>query len=182
MLVLALFAAGCTAIGPVQSPSGTDSETDNIGIREYTVDEIDSVDLVQITDDGTNSTCVLWHVELVGGDAPDSPPGSAWFNGQSCVDDGDTPAPDPVIVKMSEKQVTDFRAMLTSVGINTWSTWMDANEPPTPLATPGSKQFSVAVLVDNAEGLFYDTISVEDTLPPGWDQFVAAMKATAGTG
>jgi len=180
ILVLALLASGCVAPAPEQTPSDTESDSDVYTPRTYTVADIDSVDLVEITSDETNGGCNQWHVELVIDDATDDWQGSAWFSDQTCMDDEDTPVPDPTVVQMSAQQVTDFRAMLTSVAINTWNTWLDANPGPEPTATTDSPDFSVAVLVDNADGMYFDNISVEGTQPPGWDQFVLAMKKATG--
>ena len=181
---LALGLVGCTPVAPTPTPAATTADTPiveqtPIDTTTYTVADIDSVDLVEITDTESDTGCYQWHVQL-GADAfSGEGAGTAWHSDTTCTED---PTTDLVgqTVQLSDKQVTDFRTTLDQIGVSTWSTWLDANDSQADDQTPSVPYYTVSLLVDSSGGLFYDSATVSDMQPPNWAAFVAAIKTVSG--
>jgi len=179
LLIVAALVCGCVSDPPPPPPS--DTETDEVvNAIQYETDDILSIDLLQVTDVESLEGCSQWHVQFGVEDDTKDWMGSAWYSLQTCIDDEEVEQAGVPFVKMTAKQVDDFRAVLARVGVNKWNDWLEANTEEPDLETPEGPGFTVSVLVDNFEGVFFDAISVTDTPPPEWDVFVAAIKAAAG--
>lgn len=181
LLLAATLLLGCGINGVPQDTGTTDSETDDaVDTSSYKGADVNSVDLVEIIDPDSQDGCREWHVQLtVDEEDPAQPAGTAWYS-QTCISDDDSDVPDLVSTKLTNTQVSDFHAMLDQVQINTWNPWLTANVTQPDDESTVSPYYVVAVMVDNINGLFYDTITVSDTMPPNWDVFVAAVKAATG--
>jgi len=181
-VLAATLLCGCGISGVSPNNGSSDSESDNaVDTSQYTGADVDSVDLVEITDTESPDGCREWHVQLTADvNDPDQAPGTAWFSGQTCVDDESDPGVSLSVIKLTDAQLSDFRNMLDQVKINTWNPWMQANTDQADIETPTLPYYMVAVLVDNNLGIFYDTVTVMETMPPNWDQFVSAIKTLTG--
>ena len=180
LLLVAALVCGCVSGPPPQSPP-SDTETDElVADIKYETADIISIDLLEVTDPESLEGCSQWHVQFGVEDDTKDWMGSAWYSLQTCIYDEEAEEAGLPFVKMTAKQVDDFRAVLANVGVNNWNAWLEANTDAPDLETPEGPGFTVSVFVENFEGVFFDAISVTDMPPPEWDVFVAAIKAAAG--
>jgi len=181
LLFAAALLCSCGINGVPSNPDTSDSETaDTLVIDQYVGADVDSVNMINITDSDSPDGCHEWHVQLSMDDLdPEQPAGTAWYAPICQTDDDETPIPLNV-VKLSAAQLTDFRAMLDQVQINTWDSWLEANSTlPSDESTVASS-YMVSVLVNNNQGTYYDPISLFDTMPPNWNVFYQAMNTITG--
>jgi len=181
LLFAAALFSSCGINGVPSNPDTSDSETDDtVNINQYVGADVTSVDMVHITDTESPDGCQEWHVQLSVDDIdPEQPAGTAWYAPICPTDDDETPIPLNV-VKITAVQVSDFKAMIDQVQINTWDSWLEANTTlPSDESTVASS-YMVTVLVDNNQGTFYDPISLFDTMPPNWSVFYQAMNTITG--
>jgi len=180
LLLAAALACGCAPV-TAPTPTATDPEEDVLAdALLYHPADIVIVDLVEVTDPESVEGCRQWHVQFGVEEEPNDWMGTAWYSFQGCIDDADAEELDLPFVKMTMKQVDDFRAVLAQVGINKWNAWLEENADEPDLETHEGSVFTVSVLVENLEGVFYDAITVTDTPPPEWDVFVAAIREVTG--
>jgi len=181
LLLVAALACGCVPGTPPTTPSPTEPD-DVVDALEYAAADILSVDLVEVSDPESIEGCSQWHVQFMVEEEAEDWMGSAWYSHQACIDDEEAEEQGVPFVKMTAKQVADFRAILAQVGINNWNAWLEDNADEPDLETPEITVFTVSVLVENLQGVFYDAITVAETPPPEWDAFVAAIKSVTGDG
>jgi len=181
LLFAAVLFCGCGINGVPVNTETTDSPIDDtVDTSQYVGADVDAVDLIEITDPDSPDGCHEWHVQLVV-DAmdPTQPAGTAWYAQVCPTDDDETPVPLPT-VKLTDAQVSDFQAMLDQVQINTWNPWLDANTTLPDDEATVVPSYMVSVLVDNTQGIYYDAISVLETMPPNWDVFFKAINTITG--
>jgi len=179
LFAAALFCS-CGINGVPPMTETTDSETDDaVDTSQYVGADVDSVDLIEVTDPDAPDGCHEWNVQLVVDDLdPTRPAGTAWYS-NICVTDDENNV-NLSIVKLTDAQVSDFHAMLDQVQINTWNPWLDANTTLPDDESTVMPSYMVSVLVDNTQGIFYDAITVLETMPPNWDIFIKAMNTITG--
>jgi len=184
-LLTVALSTGCTA-PDVVLPSVDVSVDDDVITNPYTVDDIQSVDMIGTTTVDAQSDapvmCLAWHVQLMQVDPDSKAPGAAWHSSGQCIDGDSDPMIEPsaVQIPLSENQLGAFRAAIDKTGLTTWNAWLDENDVIDDTPADGTMIFSIAVLVDNQYGMYYDTLSVTTVFPPGWQAFVDEMSRVAG--